>query len=179
LFAYAADALIAQQFCEGPLPRTGSRRPRAAPVCVVRGHEPDTWLTVAVSDTSSWRGLCEVIGAESWLENPDFATAQGRRQRADEIEAAIAAWSGSRTPEAAAAGLQARGVAAAPVLRTDQLGYDPQLASTGFWAEMERAHVGRYITPSAPFAYDGQRPALRLPAPTLGQHTVEVLGHLS
>jgi crotonobetainyl-CoA:carnitine CoA-transferase CaiB-like acyl-CoA transferase len=69
-------------------------------------------------------------------------------------------------------------VAAAPALRVDQLGYDVQLASTGFWAEMERAYVGRYITPAAPFAYDGQRPALRLPAPTLGQHTDEVLAPL-
>jgi crotonobetainyl-CoA:carnitine CoA-transferase CaiB-like acyl-CoA transferase len=43
---------------------------------------------------------------------------------------------------------------------------------------MERAYVGRYITPAAPFAYDGQRPALRLPAPTLGQHTDEVLAPL-
>jgi hypothetical protein len=30
----------------------------------------------------------------------------------------------------------------------------------------------------APFAYDGARPALRLPAPTLGQHTEEIMGAL-
>jgi crotonobetainyl-CoA:carnitine CoA-transferase CaiB-like acyl-CoA transferase len=178
LFAYAADALIAQQDCDGPLPRTGSRRPRAAPTCVVRGLEPDTWLALSVQSAEAWRGLCQVIGAEAWLEDPELATVAGRNRHADRIEAAVAAWAFGLTPDAAALALQARGVAAAPALRVDQLGYDVQLASTGFWAEMERAYVGRYITPAAPFAYDGQRPALRLPAPTLGQHTDEVLAPL-
>lgn len=178
LFAYAADALIAQPFCEGPLPRTGSRRPRAAPTCVVRGLEPDTWLAVSVQSAEAWRGLCQGIGAEAWLEDPELATVAGRNRHADRIEAVVAAWAVGLTPEAAALALQAGGVAAAPALRVDQLGYDIQLASTGFWAEMERAFVGRYITPAAPFAYDGRRPALRIPAPTLGQHTDEVLAPL-
>ncbi|MFN9929006.1 MAG: CoA transferase, partial [Phenylobacterium sp.] len=92
LFAYAADALIAQPFCEGPLPRTGSRRPRAAPTCVVRGLEPDTWLAVSVQGAEAWRGLCQVIGAEAWLEDPELATVAGRNRHADRIEAVVAAW---------------------------------------------------------------------------------------
>lgn len=179
LFPYAADALIAQQFQKDPLPRTGSRRPRAAPVCVVPGAETDTWLTVAAIDEDAWRALCRIIRAKAWIDDPAFATAEGRNRQVDQIEAAVANWAGRMAPDVAADLLQAVGVPAAPVLRVDQLGYDPQLASTGFWAEMERAYVGRYITPAAPFAYDGERPALRFPAPTLGEHTAEVLAGLS
>jgi crotonobetainyl-CoA:carnitine CoA-transferase CaiB-like acyl-CoA transferase len=38
--------------------------------------------------------------------------------------------------------------------------------------------VGRHIIPAAPFAYDGRRPALVRPAPTLGEHTDAVLAEL-
>lgn len=178
LFTFGADAFVAQQFVDGPLPRTGSRRPRAAPVCVVAGAEPDTWLTVVVDGPGAWQGLCSVLGRADWAGDPALAGLEARAGRSDEIEAAIAAWAAALSPEAAAERLQAQGVPVAPVYRVDQLGYDPQLASTGFWPEMERAYVGRHITPAAPFAYDGERPALRFPSPTLGQHTAEVLAEL-
>lgn len=175
LHQFAADAIIAQQFCEGPLPRTGSRRPRAAPVCVVAAEGQDAWLAVAVTDAAAWDGLCGVLGREAW-RGLDLAA---RHARADEIEAAIAAWAAPQAADAAAAALQAAGVPAAPVQRTDQLGYDAQLMAGGFWPQMTRRHVGEHITPAAPFAYDGARPALRWPAPTLGEHTDAVLAELA
>jgi crotonobetainyl-CoA:carnitine CoA-transferase CaiB-like acyl-CoA transferase len=43
---------------------------------------------------------------------------------------------------------------------------------------MERRYVGRHLMPAAPWRYDGVRPALRLPAPVLGEHSDEVLGRM-
>lgn len=174
LHQYAADALIAQQLTEGRLPRTGNRRPRAAPVCVVRALGEDEWLTVAVDGDSAWRGLCAVLGRDGWASD----TLQERAARADEIEAAIAAWAADRPAPDAAEALQAAGVAAAPVQRVDQLGYDAQLMAGGFWPSMSRRYVGDHIIPAAPFSFDGARPALKWPAPTLGEHTAEVLAEL-
>ncbi|MBL8772058.1 MAG: CoA transferase [Phenylobacterium sp.] len=166
LFQFAADAIIAQHFVSGPLPRTGSRRARAA-AFVVAGAEPDSWLAVAADTAAALDGLRARLG------RPDLS-------RADEdgIEAALAAWACTRTPEDAAAALQAAGVPAAPVQRADQLCYDPQLTAGGFWLESERRYVGAHLIPAAPFAYDGVRPAVRWPAPTLGEHTDEVLREL-
>ncbi|WP_293905402.1 CoA transferase [Phenylobacterium sp.] len=178
LFQFAADALIAQQLHDGPLPRTGSARPRAAPVCVVAGAEPDSWLAVAVDGPEAWRGLCDVLEMEGWTESHALATPAGRNQSARILEAEIAAWSRRLDPGEAAARLQAAGVPAAPVQRVDALGYDPQLIAGGFWAEMDRRYVGRHLMPAAPFALDGARPALIRPSPTLGEHTAEVLAEL-
>jgi crotonobetainyl-CoA:carnitine CoA-transferase CaiB-like acyl-CoA transferase len=178
LFQFAADGLIAQQFTDEPLPRTGSRRPRAAPVCVAACAGPDDWLCVAVEDDRMWRALAETIGRPEWGADPGLESVVARDAHAVEIEAAIATWSRSLSSEAAAERLQAAGVAAAPLLRVDALGYHPQLAETGFWAQMDRAYVGPHITPAAPFAFDGARPALRRTAPTLGEHTAEVLAEL-
>jgi crotonobetainyl-CoA:carnitine CoA-transferase CaiB-like acyl-CoA transferase len=178
LFQFGADAFIAQQLIDGPLPRTGSRRPRAAPVCVVPAAGKDEWVAVAVDGAAAWRGLCAVLGREAWAADPALATREGRNREADRIEAAIAGWADPFDAEVAADTLQAHGVPAAPVIPVHALGYNTQLSETGFWPEMERRYVGRHIIPAAPFAYDGCRPALLRPAPTLGEHTDEVLAEL-
>jgi len=41
------------------------------------------------------------------------------------------------------------------------------------------ASCGRHRLAAAPYAYDGVRPALRFPAPTLGEHTDEILSALT
>ena len=174
LHQFAADALVAQQLSMQPLARTGNRRSRAAPVCVVPALGEDAWLAVTCSDADGWRGLCGLLGRDAWADL-DLAA---RARRADEIEAAIAAWAAGHLAAEAAETLQAAGVSAAPVLRVDMLSYDPQLVAGGFWPTMERRYIGPHIIPAAPFAYDGARPALRWPAPTLGEHTDEVLGEL-
>lgn len=174
LHQFAADAIVAQQLCEGPLPRTGNRRPRIAPVCVVGTGAEDEWLAVAVTDDAGWTGLCGLLERADWTAL-DLA---GRQAQADAIEAAIGVWAAGRSALDAAETLQAAGVSAAPVQRTDQLGYDAQLMAGGFWPQMQRRFVGEHIIPAAPFAYDGVRPALRWPAPTLGEHTEEVVSGL-
>jgi crotonobetainyl-CoA:carnitine CoA-transferase CaiB-like acyl-CoA transferase len=178
LFQFAADALVAQQLTDGPLPRTGSARPRAAPVCVVAGRDEDSWLAVAVDGAEAWRGLCAVLGQDAWSSDAQLATPTARNSQAAMIEAAIAAWARPLDPAEAASVLQAHGVPAAPVQPVHVLGYEPQLMEGGFWAEMDRRHVGRHLMPAAPFALDGKRPALLRPAPTLGEHTAEVLAEL-
>lgn len=178
LFQYSADALVAQQLADGPLPRTGSRRPRAAPVCVVPTKGEDNWLAVAVDGLEAWFGLCGALDAAGWMEDEALMSLEGRAARADEIEAAIATWAKDQDGSEAAWALQGAGVTAAPINRVDTLGYEPQLAETGFWPEMERRYVGRHIIPASPFVYDWVRPPLRTPAPTLGEHTAEVLAEL-
>lgn len=178
LFQLGADALIAQQLTSTPLPRTGSRRPRAAPVVVVNAGSEDAWLAVVVEGPEAWQGLCRILDRADWAAAEDLADRVGRDRRADEIEAAVAEWARLLEPEIAAERLQREGVAAAPVFRADVLAYAEQLSAGGFWPEMERRYVGRHVMPAAPFAYDGKRPELRRPAPTLGEHTGEVLREL-
>jgi crotonobetainyl-CoA:carnitine CoA-transferase CaiB-like acyl-CoA transferase len=140
--------------------------------CVVPAAGEDAWLAVMIDGPAAWRGLCAVLGREDWAEDPAL-------EGTDAIEVAIATWAEAFTPDVAADTLQAHGAAAAPVTPVHALAYHPQLAEAGFWPELERAYVGRHIIPAAPFAYDGQRPTLKRPAPTLGEHTDEVLAELA
>jgi crotonobetainyl-CoA:carnitine CoA-transferase CaiB-like acyl-CoA transferase len=73
------------------------------------------------------------------------------------------------------ADLRARGVPVAPVQPASALGRDPQLVATGFWETIDRRYVGSHALGAPPFRFDGVRPVARRPAPTLGEHTAEIL----
>jgi crotonobetainyl-CoA:carnitine CoA-transferase CaiB-like acyl-CoA transferase len=159
LFQIGADAIVAEQVLDAPVPRTGHGRTRLPFCAVVRGAGEDAWLAVAAPDDAAFQALAVVT------HGLDVH--------------ALAAWAVSRAPAEAAAKLQAAGVPAAPVLPPHALTHDAHLQAAGFWLEMQRPFVGRHLVGASPFRFDGARPALRLPAPVLGEHTAQVLGALS
>ncbi len=159
LFQIGADAIVAEQVLDAPVPRTGHGRTRLPFCAVVRAKGKDSWLTVAAPDDAALQALARVTSGF-------------------DIHA-LAAWAAPRTAADAAARLQAAGVPAAPVLPPHDLTYDLQLEAAGFWLEMQRPFVGRHLVGASPFRFDGKRPALRLPAPVLGEHTAEVLAELA
>jgi crotonobetainyl-CoA:carnitine CoA-transferase CaiB-like acyl-CoA transferase len=178
LFQLGAAAIIAETASGAPSPRTGSRRPDMAPCCAVPCAAPDTWLALAVDSDAAWRALAGAIGRPELAADPGLATLAGRKSREDELEAALAAWAAGQDARAAAEALQAAGVAAAPVVPTHELFPDPHLQDCGYWAVQERRYVGVHFTPNSPFRHDGERLAIVRPAPTLGEHTAEVLAEL-
>jgi crotonobetainyl-CoA:carnitine CoA-transferase CaiB-like acyl-CoA transferase len=175
LFQLGADAIVAAQVDGDPL-RLGNRSAYAAPRCVVASGDPERFIAVATTNDAQWRSLCELLQRPDWLEDPALATPGGRNTRGAELEAAIAAWAGSRSAAAAAEELQAAGVPAAPVTGGAQLIGEPQLAAAGAWTRIERRHVGLHLMAAPPVRVDGRRPRVLRPAPLLGEHTAEVLG---
>ena len=101
-----------------------------------------------------------------------------RRAQEDRIEAAIAAWTSTRSPDEAMMILQNAGVAAGAVRHPAELLEDPHLKARGFWQWIERAYVGHHPQPSPPYRDEDTPIAVRTPAATLGQYNEEVLGGL-
>jgi crotonobetainyl-CoA:carnitine CoA-transferase CaiB-like acyl-CoA transferase len=170
-----ADAIIFEQVSRAPFPRTGSRRMDCSPCVVVRTTGADNWLAVAVDSDDAWRGLCVVIGRSDLAADSEIGTLAGRKAREDSLEDIVAGWAGGRDSRSAAQLLQQHGVPAAPVLAVHDLVDDPQLEASKFWARQTRRYVGEHLTPQPPFRYDGKRPILNRSAPTLGEHTQEIL----
>ncbi len=176
LFQLGADAIIGAQLAGRPPARTGNRRPHLALCCVVPAAGTDAWLLVAAQSPRARQVMGAVLGPHGWPLDPAPGTAAAERSRRRQaMEAAVAAWARDRPAGDAASRLQEAGVLAAPVLPAHALGADPQLVATGFWQMMERAYVGRHAVGAPAFRFDGCRPPCTRPAPTLGQHTTEVL----
>lgn len=118
------------------------------------------------------------VRADGPVELARLAAAVGVPGTSDprSVGAAVARHVGGRTDHhGLAAELQAAGVAAAPVLHADEVFHDPELRAAGFYRSLDHPVVGRYDHPAFPVLRDGTRFAPRVAAPTLGQHTDEVL----
>jgi crotonobetainyl-CoA:carnitine CoA-transferase CaiB-like acyl-CoA transferase len=139
----------------------------------------DAWVVVAATDDRAWRALAETIGRADLARDSGLATAEGRRGREAELEAAVEAWTGRRSADQAMLALQRAGVAAGAVrgLR-EVMTAEPQLEARGFWQTVDRPHLGPHLQESPVFREEGRPYPIRFPAPTLGQSTREVLTRL-
>src|SRR4030095_5190455 len=118
-----------------------------------------------------WRALCGVIGAADL----DALTMPQRREREDENERRIDAWTSVRVASMARQERQRAGVPAGVAYGASDLLEEPHLKTRGFWQMRERAFIGTSPNPSAPYRTDASPLPVRDVAPTLGQHNREVL----
>jgi crotonobetainyl-CoA:carnitine CoA-transferase CaiB-like acyl-CoA transferase len=127
-----------------------------------------------VVNDDQWSALCEVIGAVSWLELPEFATLEGRRSAHDRLDGKIGAWCAGRSLGAA---IEALGKAGAePVIGAYAIDENEQMEARGFWEPVNHDVVGEHRFPGWPMRLSGgPERSYRSPAPLLGQHNEEVL----
>ena len=116
----------------GDIAPLGNRHPALAPHGVYRCAGDDAWVAIACRDDADWRALCAVIVGL----DPHAGLAE-RRQDHDRIDAAIGAWTASRTKGDAAEVLQQARVPAGPVNITPDMTADPQVEARGFFVPLE------------------------------------------
>ncbi len=155
-------------------PRIGNRHAAHAPQGNYRCAGEDQWLTLAVASDAQWLAFRDLVGDASLLD-PALERLGERRRQHDRIDAAISAWTTERERDALVAALCARDIPAAGVLDVNEVLTHPQLEAREFWQWIEREYAGVQPSPSAPHRTGPSPHAIELPAPTLGQHTREVL----
>jgi crotonobetainyl-CoA:carnitine CoA-transferase CaiB-like acyl-CoA transferase len=144
----------------------------------VVGEETDSWLAIAVDGDAAWDGLRSVV-ADTRLDDPAYATAEGRRAALEALDAVIAAWARDRDPDQAATDLQAAGVPASPVLTPLGLTRDEHMRARGAFLSYDHPVTGRQPT-TRPVWRMARRPVTHVaPAPCFGQHNAEVLSELA
>ena len=129
--------------------------------------------------------IAKMLGRPDLPEDPRFATREAQRQP-ENAEAFdnefLLPWLKKRSSRQAWADAQAAGVLSGPVLTLDQVLEDEHFRGRGMWAELDHPVVGRLAYPGRPFIM-GESPSLLSeppgaggprPAPTLGQHNIEV-----
>ncbi len=119
-------------------------------------------------DRRGTRGVYRALGDDAWLAVDLGSDPMPAAQRAE--------WCATREAEAAAAELRAGGIAAAAMVPGHATLDDPQMRARGFFEPIEHRHVGRQEYPSWPMRLSaGPRRYWTGPAPTLGEHTEQVL----
>jgi crotonobetainyl-CoA:carnitine CoA-transferase CaiB-like acyl-CoA transferase len=163
------------------LGRLGNRSRHLAPHGVFRCEDEDgreRWIAIVVHDDDDWARLVRAMGTPAWARDAGLATTAGRLERVDALEASLAGWTRTQQAAALAESLQRAGIEAAPVLDLADLHDDPQLAHRGHFRTVEHPVLGAHPAETHAIRFSAMEPALRRPAPRLGEHTGAVLHDL-
>ena len=125
-----------------------------------------------------WRGLLEVVGKKEWAEDARFRDRKGRIENYDLLTGLLQSiFSGGRREEWLQR-LQARDVPCAPLNTLGEVFDDPQVREYGFPIEVEHPRMGKMRLVGSGVELSRTPPGIKMPPPTLGEHTGEVLSAL-
>jgi benzylsuccinate CoA-transferase BbsF subunit len=155
--------------------RIGNRSRHAAPQGCYPCAEDDLWCAIAVDDDAQWLRLCAAIGRPDLAADASLTTAAGRLDRHDELDDALATWTRDRARADVMASLHAAGVPAGMVQRSSDLLVDPQYAAREFYRYLEHPVMGTTPYAGHPYRISAYANGPRSPAPTLGEHTYQIL----
>lgn len=161
-------------------PRTGSAYVTAVPsdLYPCRPGGPNDYLYVLLASKQHWESLLQAIDRPDLLDDPRFARQSARNAHAEETRAILRAWSERHDKIEAMEHLSRFGVPCGAVLDTAELLANEQLRACGMIVDHEHPTWGRIPVPGCPIRLDGFTPRLE-PAPSVGEHTDEVLAELS
>ena len=136
-------------------------------------------MTIGASQTKFWTDFCgSILGMPELLEDPRFKTNADRVKHNDVLIPLLQAKLETRPTAHWLTQLQAAGIPAAPVLTHDQVFTHPQTIAREMVVPVEHAKAGKSRTLGVAVKLSDTPGAVRRAAPTLGQHTDEVLGEL-
>jgi crotonobetainyl-CoA:carnitine CoA-transferase CaiB-like acyl-CoA transferase len=137
----------------------------------------DRWCAISVTGDDEWAGFKAALAHPSWAEQPAFSTYQKRRQNQVVLDDLISGWTRERAAETVMSVLQKAGVAAGVVQNAADLAHDLQLASRGFFVDVETPSGKKSISDREPLAVGGSRMKYQF-APAGGHDNNYVYGQL-
>jgi crotonobetainyl-CoA:carnitine CoA-transferase CaiB-like acyl-CoA transferase len=160
----------------GPI---GSSHPTNIPIGAYRCAD-GTYIQIHCATQKFYENLARVIGEnveglEGLPQDPRFATPGERLKHRQELEAILREAFATKSAREWLGLLEAGDVPVAPVNTIDRALEEPQVQLRHMVVELEHPQVGRYRSAGNPIKM-GQEEFR--PAPTLGQHTEEVLRDL-
>ena len=124
-----------------------------------------------------WGAICKVIGEESWITDPNYATPAARLLHLKPIFARIEQWTMTKTKFEAMDILNQYDIPCGPILSMKEIAADPSLRETGTIVEVDHPTRGKYLTVGNPIKMSDS-PTEVTRSPLLGEHTEEVLRQL-
>lgn len=157
----------------GPL---GYGDPEAVPHGVYTTLGYRQWIAIAVFDDAQWAALRQVMGNPAWAQEARFASAESRRQNEEELNARIEAWTAGQYADWLMDTLLRAGIPAGKVNDAREAIENEHLRQRGVWTYLNHPEVGVSLYNRAPIVFSETPVRMESAAPSIGQHTKEVLG---
>lgn len=134
----------------------------------------DKKIAVAVGNDAQFVRLCKAIGRDELAEDERYATNPGRVEHREELVEALQKEFSERLAEEWISAIREAGVPCGPVNNLSDVFSDEHVLGSGILQIAEHPTAGEVKLLASPVLVDGERPPVRRPPPTLGQHTGEV-----
>lgn len=135
----------------------------------------DGYLAVHVPDNIIWKRFCEVMERSDLIDDERSATSPARAQNHGFLDPIISEFMATMTRDEAVEKFNAHGVPVAPVYTAEDVFADPHIEARGMLMPIDDPEVGTYrFARTAPMLEENAE-LPRNPAPSLGQHTREIL----
>ncbi|GGC41759.1 CoA transferase [Siccirubricoccus deserti] len=134
------------------------------------------WLCIAGNSDLIFRRLMAAIGRPELADEPRFANNAARCENVAELDAAIAAWTRTKTGAEAESILDAAEVPCSRLYDMRDCAEDPHFRARGLVLPVQDPLLGEVLHPAAPFRFDGvsAREMVRWTGPAAGAHNDHV-----
>jgi CoA:oxalate CoA-transferase len=166
--AYASNAVPA---------RSGNRHVADSYVPFDTFETADGWVAIVCATDEHWANLAAAMGRADLRDSAELQRLQGRIARIEEVTAAVADWTTTRTREEISALCEKHHIPAAPLRDVMEVLTDPHLHARGFLAN-QITDAGTVALPNSPIRYAGSALRPLTSSPSLGADTDQVLTEL-
>jgi len=136
----------------------------------------DGYLCLLIYNDKQWKNFFRLLGREDMYgADPRFSSHENRARHTEEITQFVAAQLKTRTSAEWLLALADSDIPVTEMNSVDDLIGDPHLAATGFVICTQHPSEGTLRTTTAPVRWSDSSTGLRLHAPSLGEHSVEIL----
>ncbi|MDK9711015.1 CaiB/BaiF CoA transferase family protein [Acidaminobacter sp.] len=165
---------IARYVVTGEVPKPAGNK-HASIVPFEPFETEDGEIMIAAGNDNLWRTFCKVSGLESLASDPRFDTNPKRLENYESLRPLVAAAVREKTTAQWQLILDEAGVPNGPINTVDKVIENEQVLARDMIIEVEHPVAGKLKMPGIPVKLSATPGAILSPAPTLGQHTEEVL----
>lgn len=138
----------------------------------------DGWINIGAANQRNWLRFLEVIGAPQLNDDPRFSSNHARMQHLKDLEIILGAYLRKEPSRIWLERMDAAGLPAGPVLDILQMHADPQTHARDMVVTVDHPVAGKVQTLGHPIKFSQTPARIGRAAPTLGQHSREVLDEL-
>lgn len=160
--------------CTGRVPqRIGNRYEAVYPYDSFKTSDGD--VIIACGNDKLYSSLCELLGWEE-LRDEKYSSNVLRIENHETLKALMERWTTAHTSDEIVEALMGAGIPAAPIYTVEQVTKDPHIAGAReMFVPCEHPIAGKLTITNSHLKFTNNKTSIRRPAPTLGQHTEEIV----
>ncbi len=174
LFSVLENAIV-RYTSTGEIARPlGSAHPSIAPFQAFRAKD-DAWIIVAVGNDKLWQKFCRLLNRRDLINDRRFATNIDRAKNKKSLAIIIQKELAQKTAAVWSKKLEKEGIPYSPLNNIKDICEDEHIRYRGMLKEINQPLVGKIKLANSPFRLSATPAQIYAPAPSLGEHSREIL----